>query len=70
MAFAGNFVSVPHMYIHGEKGTKMKTKARLRLGITELLDDMHLDEEEEVMVTLVPRAVKPPIGGIKIEYMD
>ncbi|KAI4374109.1 hypothetical protein MLD38_012144 [Melastoma candidum] len=69
--FAGSFVNVPHKHKHKEKGTKMKTKTTLRLGITELLDDLDFDDEE-VVVTLVPRAGGRgvTIGGIKIEFVD
>ena len=49
--FAGSFVSVPHKHKH--KHGKMKTN--LRLGITELLEDLGAEDDEHVVVTLVPK---------------
>ncbi|KDP20931.1 hypothetical protein JCGZ_21402 [Jatropha curcas] len=57
--FAGSFVSVPHTHSHG---TKMKTC--LRLGLTDLLEDLGAEDDDEVLVTLVPRY---GIGLVKID---
>ncbi|XP_054801103.1 polyphenol oxidase, chloroplastic-like [Prosopis cineraria] len=67
--FAGSFVSVPHKHKHSKKGTK-KMKTNLRIGITELLEDLGADEDENVVVTLVPQFGKGhvTIGGIRIEH--
>ncbi|KAL2969230.1 hypothetical protein AAZX31_15G068700 [Glycine max] len=64
--FAGSFVSVPHKHKH--KHGKMKTN--LRLGITELLEDLGAEDDEHVVVTLVPKFGKGHVivGGIKIEF--
>ncbi|CAJ1961614.1 unnamed protein product [Sphenostylis stenocarpa] len=64
--FAGSFVSVPHKHKH--KHGKMKTN--LRLGITELLEDLGAEDDEQVVVTLVPKFGKGHVivGGIKIEF--
>ncbi|TKY71666.1 Polyphenol oxidase [Spatholobus suberectus] len=64
--FAGSFVSVPHKHKH--KHGKMKTN--LRLGITELLEDLGAEDDEHVVVTLVPKFGKGhvTVGGIKIEF--
>ncbi|KAF8409312.1 hypothetical protein HHK36_005386 [Tetracentron sinense] len=64
--FAGSFVNVPHK--HGKKNEKLKTC--LRLGITDLLEDLEAEDDETVVVTLVPRQGKGvvTIGGIKIEF--
>ncbi|GAB4826922.1 hypothetical protein Ancab_033801 [Ancistrocladus abbreviatus] len=51
--FAGSFVNVIHKHKHGKNNKKMKTK--LRLGITDLLEDLGADDDESVVVTLVPR---------------
>lgn len=63
--FAGSFVNVPHAHKHGKK---MKTC--LRLGITDLLEDLGAEDDDSVVVTLVPKCgnglVK--IGGIKIDF--
>ncbi|KAK9150052.1 hypothetical protein Syun_008361 [Stephania yunnanensis] len=64
--FAGSFVNVPHK--HGKK--KRKVKTCLRLGITELLEDLGVEDDDEVVVTIVPRSGKKvvSIGGVKIVF--
>ncbi|XP_065878634.1 polyphenol oxidase, chloroplastic-like [Euphorbia lathyris] len=64
--FAGSFVNVPHKHKHSRK----KTKTILRLGITDLLEDLDAEDDESVVITLVPRFGKGlvKIGGIKIEF--
>ncbi|XP_042520420.1 polyphenol oxidase, chloroplastic-like [Macadamia integrifolia] len=63
--FAGSFVHVPHKH-----QMKMKTKTTLRLGITDLLEDLMAEDDDTVVVTLVPRQGKDVlyIGGLKIEF--
>lgn len=63
--FAGSFVNVPHKHGH-----KKKVKTGLRLGITELLEDLEADNDDSVIVTLIPRlgAGLFSIDGIKIEF--
>ncbi|KAI6703804.1 hypothetical protein NL676_012940 [Syzygium grande] len=65
--FAGSFVNVPHKHKHGKK---MKT--RLRLAITDLLEDLMCEDDEEVLVTLAPKygGGDITIGNIKIELVD
>ncbi|OWM77502.1 polyphenol oxidase, chloroplastic-like [Punica granatum] len=65
--FAGSFVNVPHKHKHGKK---MKT--RLRLGITDLLEDLDCEDDDSVLVTLAPKngSTTVRIGGIKIEFSD
>ncbi|KAF5185127.1 Polyphenol oxidase protein [Thalictrum thalictroides] len=61
--FAGSFVNVPHK--HGMKMKKLNTC--LRLGITDLLEDLGAEDDDEIVVTLVPRQGKDvTIEGIKI----
>ncbi|XP_028788762.1 polyphenol oxidase, chloroplastic-like [Neltuma alba] len=64
--FAGSFVSVPHHH------KRLTMKTNLRLGITELLEDLGADDDKRVGVTLVPQAGKGriTIERIKIEYID
>ncbi|KAF8413911.1 hypothetical protein HHK36_001907 [Tetracentron sinense] len=62
--FAGSFVNLPHK--HGKR--EMKAKTNLRLALTELLEDLEAEDDESVVVTLVPRQGKATIGGIKIVF--
>ncbi|KAM7492470.1 hypothetical protein LguiA_035391 [Lonicera macranthoides] len=48
---AGSFANLPHKDKDG-----MKIKTCLRLGISELLEDLGADDDDSVLVTLVPRA--------------
>ncbi|KAI3718878.1 hypothetical protein L6452_19763 [Arctium lappa] len=69
--FAGSFVNVPHKQRHsgGDGGGKV-IKTRLRLGISELLEGLGVDDDDEhLLVKLVPKCddVHVTISGIKIE---
>ncbi|OIV91759.1 hypothetical protein TanjilG_26612 [Lupinus angustifolius] len=66
--FAGSFVSVPHSHKH----KKNIINTRLRLGLSDLLKALKVENDDSVMVTLVPRYVKAKvkIRGIKIEIVD
>ncbi|XWS19563.1 hypothetical protein CRYUN_Cryun31cG0026200 [Craigia yunnanensis] len=63
--FAGSFVNVPHKHKHGKKMT-----ISLRLGLTDLLEELDAEDDDGVVVTLVPKYGKglAKIGGIKIEF--
>jgi polyphenol oxidase len=68
--FVGSFVNVAHKHKHAKNN-----KTNQRFGISDLLDDLGADDDEHVLVTLVPKigcnginAVS--IGGIKIELED
>ncbi|XP_027932205.1 polyphenol oxidase A1, chloroplastic-like [Vigna unguiculata] len=63
--FAGSFVSVPHTHKHKNKNIK----TYLRLGLTDLLEELEAEDDDSVMVTLVPRYGKGrvKIRNIKIE---
>nr|KYP62953.1 hypothetical protein KK1_017514 [Cajanus cajan] len=65
--FAGSFVSVPHSHKH--KNKKMVTN--LRLGLTDLLEELDVEDDDSVRVTLVPRYGKGrvKIRSIKIELL-
>ncbi|XP_071724391.1 polyphenol oxidase, chloroplastic-like [Rutidosis leptorrhynchoides] len=64
--FAGSFVNVPHKHKHGKK---MKTC--LKLGLTDLLQDLEAEDDDTLLVTLVPRYGKGlvTVGGIKIDFV-
>ncbi|XP_038894088.1 polyphenol oxidase, chloroplastic-like [Benincasa hispida] len=63
--FAGSFVNLPHA-----KGSSMKINTSLRLGISKVLEDLNADDDDNIIVTLVPRfGDEPPIiQDIRIEY--
>ncbi|KAK4439917.1 Polyphenol oxidase, chloroplastic [Sesamum alatum] len=65
--FAGSFVNVPHKHKHGKK-----IKTQLRLSITEIMEDLDADDDDHVLVTLVPTNAGDAvtIHGIKIELDD
>nr|ART33471.1 polyphenol oxidase [Lilium regale] len=63
--FAGSFVSVPHRHKH-----VAKINTSLRLGITDLLEDLKAEGDESIVVTLIPRKGKGKVkvGGVSIEF--
>ncbi|KAI9120335.1 hypothetical protein K1719_007368 [Acacia pycnantha] len=65
--FAGSFVSVPHTHKHKNK----KVITYLRLGLSDLLEDLEAEDDDSVRVTLVPRYGKGlvTIRGIKIDLI-
>ncbi|GMY32824.1 polyphenol oxidase, chloroplastic-like isoform X2 [Fagus crenata] len=65
--FAGSFVNVPSKH---SQTKKMNTV--LSLGITDLLEDLDAEDDESVVVTLVPKYGKgvATIGGIKIQFVS
>jgi len=65
--YAGSFVNVPHKHKRGVKDHKMTST--LRLGLTDLIEDLGADEDENIDVILVPRAGTESvvIKSVKIE---
>ncbi|CAN1327040.1 (+)-larreatricin hydroxylase, chloroplastic [Linum perenne] len=64
--FAGTFVNVPHMKKTG--GASM-CKTSMKLGITSLLDDLDVNGDDTIVVTLTPKIGEVKIGGVKIDYI-
>ncbi|CAN1221834.1 Polyphenol oxidase, chloroplastic [Linum grandiflorum] len=64
--FAGTFVNVPHKKKSGGAST---CKTSMRLGITSLLDDLDVDGDDTIIVTLTPKVGEVKIGGVKIDYI-
>ncbi|GMN50851.1 hypothetical protein TIFTF001_020007 [Ficus carica] len=65
--FAGSFGNVPHKLKPGAQHSKVS----LKLGISDLLDDVGADDDESIIVALVPKSNYPvTIGGIKIELVS
>jgi polyphenol oxidase len=65
--FAGSFVHVPHKHKKGEE--EMEHETMLKLGITDLLEDIGAEDDPTILVTLVPRTnQKVSIGNIRIAF--
>lgn len=72
--FAGSFVKIPSgaRVADSMKDLKSQSKHNLKLGISELLADIEADQDESILVTLVPRlgsGINTTVDGIRIEYM-
>ncbi|KAI3953171.1 hypothetical protein MKX01_042166 [Papaver californicum] len=74
--FAGTYVSLRHgvrkIMNEGDTKIKRKRKTNLKLGISELLKDLEADEDDSILVTLVPRngsGVNTTVDGVRIDYM-
>ncbi|MBA0626800.1 hypothetical protein Godav_004402 [Gossypium davidsonii] len=65
--FAGSFTNLPHN--HHKTGMKLNTN--LTLPLTDLLEDLNVEGDESILVTLVPKEGKGlvSIGNIKIDYI-
>ncbi|XP_073123452.1 polyphenol oxidase I, chloroplastic-like [Henckelia pumila] len=61
--YAGCFSQIPHK-------NSINIKTQIRLGLTELLEDLGADDDDKVLVSLVPKdgGEDISIGGIKIIY--
>ncbi|XVF27678.1 hypothetical protein REPUB_Repub14bG0129500 [Reevesia pubescens] len=64
--FAGSFTNLPHNHQHGNK---MKTS--FTLALSDLLEDLDVEGDDSIVVTLVPKEGKGlvTIGNIKIDYI-
>ena len=62
--FVGTFVSVPHGHEH-------KVNTRYMVGISKVLENLEAEEDDEVLVTFVPKVGngEVSIGSIKIELI-
>ncbi|MCL7030865.1 hypothetical protein MKW94_004897 [Papaver nudicaule] len=74
--FAGTYVDLAHgvtkIANEGDTMIKTKRKTNLKLGISELLGDLKADEEDSILVTLVPRTgsgANTTVDGVRIDYM-
>ncbi|MCL7036785.1 hypothetical protein MKW94_024155 [Papaver nudicaule] len=69
--FAGSFTNVTHK--HGRKDKNM-IRTKLELGITDILEDLNVEDDEDVLVTIVLRTSSArrkmvvTIDGISIEF--
>ncbi|PHU29006.1 Polyphenol oxidase F, chloroplastic [Capsicum chinense] len=67
--FAGSYTSLPH--VHGDNTTHV-TSVTFRLAITELLEDIGLEDEDTIAVTLIPKKGGEGISveGAEINLVD
>jgi polyphenol oxidase len=65
--FAGSFVKLPRKHNRSDENT---SKTCLRLGITHLLEDLGADDDDEIVVSFVPRsgADNVTVGRAMIEF--
>ncbi|KAL6546632.1 hypothetical protein OROMI_022353 [Orobanche minor] len=65
--FAGSFVNVPHKHKHGKK-----IKTQLRLSISDIMEELDAEDDDHVLVTLVPMNAGDAVTvhGIKIVLDD
>ncbi|KAJ8428988.1 hypothetical protein Cgig2_027717 [Carnegiea gigantea] len=66
--YAGSYVHIPHVHRHGGKNKKGKNS--FRVGLTDLIEDLGVDNDDALMVKLVPRAGEDAvvITSVKIEF--
>lgn len=64
--FAGSFAQLPHNH-----GDDMLMTSAARFGLTELLEDVEAEDDESILVTLVPKVgcEEVTIGEIKVELV-
>ncbi|XP_017644082.1 polyphenol oxidase, chloroplastic-like [Gossypium arboreum] len=65
--FAGSFTNIPHS--HHNPGAKLDTN--LTLPLSDLLEDLDIEGDDNIVVTLVPKEGKGlvSIGNIKIDFV-
>ncbi|KAJ8424017.1 hypothetical protein Cgig2_000795 [Carnegiea gigantea] len=65
--YAGSYVHIPHVHTHGGKNKKVKNY--FRVGLTDLIEDLGADNDDALIVKLVPRAGEDAvvITNVKIE---
>ncbi|KAH0648329.1 hypothetical protein KY285_033577 [Solanum tuberosum] len=67
--FAGSYVNLPHVHAHNQK---MDSDEMFQLGITELLEDIELEDDDTITVTVVPKTGGDVISiqSVAIELLD
>ncbi|XP_055820805.1 catechol oxidase B, chloroplastic-like [Solanum dulcamara] len=64
--FAGSYTSLPH--VHGDSTANI-TNVTFKLAITELLEDIGLEDEETIAVTLVPKEGGDGVSMCSVEIV-
>ncbi|KAI3845513.1 hypothetical protein MKW92_033149 [Papaver armeniacum] len=72
--FAGTFVNMRRgvKVVMNKGDIPVETKTNIKLGISELLEDLEADDDEVIWVSLVPRGrtgLNITIDGVRIEHM-
>ncbi|KNA02775.1 hypothetical protein SOVF_215460 [Spinacia oleracea] len=71
--YAGSYVNVPHKHNeHGPEHDNNMMKTTLKLGLTDLIEDLEADDDEGIDVTFVPRAGIEGliIKSVRIEFLS
>ncbi|GLJ28487.1 hypothetical protein SUGI_0560420 [Cryptomeria japonica] len=74
--YAGSFTTLGHGIMTEESMKSMTAKETFKIGISETLEDLGIENDDEILVTLVPKSEKDlatsPITftSIKIEYVS
>ncbi|KAK5826626.1 polyphenol oxidase, chloroplastic-like [Gossypium arboreum] len=63
--FVGSFTNIPHGDCHSES----MLSTNLYLPLSEALEDLEIQREDSIVVTLVPKEGEVSIGNIKIDYV-
>ncbi|KAG8490247.1 hypothetical protein CXB51_015802 [Gossypium anomalum] len=63
--FVGSFTNIPHGDCHSES----MLSTNLYLPLSEALEDLEIQREDSIVVTLVPKEGEVTIGNIKIDYV-
>ncbi|XP_062104393.1 polyphenol oxidase I, chloroplastic-like [Humulus lupulus] len=69
--FAGTFIRLPDVMMRSTTSEENQ-KSSMKLGISELLNDLEADRDESIWVTLLPRTTscaKTTFDGVRIDYM-
>ncbi|XP_017978713.1 PREDICTED: polyphenol oxidase I, chloroplastic [Theobroma cacao] len=64
--FAGSFTNIPHSHTHAKK-----LNTTFSLAISDVLEDLDVEGDDNIVVTLVPREGKGlvSVGNIKVDYI-
>lgn len=67
---AGSFVKLPHHGASKDDTATASKDTKLKLGITNLLEDLDAEASEQLVVSLVPRIGDITVGGVSIELLS
>lgn len=69
--YVGSFANLPHVHAAGSSSSSSGTPAVMSLGISEILEDLGLEDEEEIVVVVVPQSggKEITIGSVEINTL-